>query len=447
MKISRHLHQQIYLKNLLLTVILLCSIGALAWLSSRYSLQTDITDNAANTLSPASQELLKSLPGKIQITVYLKKDQAVREQISQLIARYRRHKAEITLNFIDPEAQPDKTRELNISTSGLILVDYQGRQEKISYLDESALTNALLQLANARERWVAFLTGHGERSPEGVANFDLNQFGKELARRKINTQTLNLAALPAIPDNSALLVITAPAVPLLPGELDIIRQYLEKGGNLLMLSEPDNQHLPMLEALGLRQLPGTIVDSNAKLYGVNDPSFVLVSEYPKHAVIQGFQTITLYPGAAALEPAEESEYQTEALFSSSAQSWTETDPLQGQIRFDADGTEKQGPLNFAYALTRDLANKTQQRIVVIGDGDFLANAYLGNVGNLEMGLRIINWLIRDDRFINIPGKNAIDSTLQLSKTAVAIMGFGFLVVLPCLLLGAGLFIWRKRKQR
>jgi ABC-type uncharacterized transport system involved in gliding motility auxiliary subunit len=430
----------------LATLIILSALGFLAWLSIRYSVQTDITGNAANTLSPASQQLLKSLPDKIQITAFIKKSRPIRDQISQLIARYRRHKPNIALNFIDPESQPDKTRELNISTTGIILVEYQGRQEKISFLDESSMTNALLQLASAKERWITFITGHGERSPDGVANFDLSQFSKELARRKINTQSINLAALPAIPDNSALLVISAPAVPLLPGEVDIIKQYISKGGNLLLLAEPDNKQLSILESVSLRQLPGTIVDNNSKLYGINDPSFVLVSEYLQNPITQGFQTITLYPTTAALEVAEESEFQADVLVSSSSQSWTET-TLQGQIRFDADSNEKQGPLNLAYALTRDLDNKTQQRIVAIGDGDFLANAYIGNVGNLEMGLRIVNWLIHDDRFINIPAKSAVDSNLQLTKTTVAVIGFGFLIVLPFLLLSAGFLIWRKRKQR
>jgi hypothetical protein len=391
--------------------------------------------------------LLKSLPGHIQITAYIKNAQPIRNQISQLVARYRRHKSDINLNFIDPEAQPEKTRALNISTSGIILVSYQGREEKISFLDESSLTNALLQLANAKDRWVTFLTGHGERSPEGDANFDLREFSKELARRKINTQTINLAAMPAIPDNSALLVIAAPTVSLLPGEQDVIKQYLSKGGNLLLLSEPDNPQTSILESMGLRQLPGTIVESSSKLYGIDDASFVVASEYPQHVITQGFQTITLYPAAAALEISEESDFQANVLFISSSQSWTETSPLSGQIRFDADSSEKQGPLNFAYALTRELDSKTQQRIVAIGDGDFLSNAYIGNVGNLEMGLRIVNWLIHEDRFIHIPAKNAVDTQLQFTKTAIAVMGFGFLIVLPCLLIGSGFFIWRKRKQR
>jgi hypothetical protein len=60
---------------------------------------------------------------------------------------------------------------------------------------------------------------------------------------------------------------------------------------------------------------------------------------------------------------------------------------------------------------------------------------------------MINWLIHDDRFINIPAKIATDKTLQLSQMSVGIIGFGFLVVMPILLMGSGFYIWRKRKQR
>jgi ABC-type uncharacterized transport system involved in gliding motility auxiliary subunit len=135
------------------------------------------------------------------------------------------------------------------------------------------------------------------------------------------------------------------------------------------------------------------------------------------------------------------------LLKSATQSWTETGPIAGKILFDADGNEKQGPLTFAYALTRDLDKQKQQRIVVVGDGDFLSNAYLGNVGNLDIGLRMTNWLIHDDRFINVPAKIATDKSLQLTQTSVAVIGFGFLVIIPLLLMGTGFYIWRKRKQR
>ncbi len=448
MKISPHKHRQIRLKNGLVTLALLCLLGTLAWVSARYNVQTDITANSGNSLSQASQKLLQSLPDKILITAYIKKEPSLRSQVAQLIARYKRHKTDLTLSFIDPDAQPEKARELNIDGTGAIIVEYQGRTEKLNFIDESSLTNALMQLANADERWVTFLTGHGERAPDGIANFDLGQFGKELDRRKIKAQTINLATMPAIPDNSALLVLTAPAVPLLEGEIELIKRYIRQGGNLLLLTDPGNRHLDALQQLiGLRQLPGTLVDSSSKLYGINDPSFVLAGDYIAHPITQGFQTISLYPVTAALEISEETDFKPVVLLKSATKSWTETGPIAGKILFDADGDEKQGPLAFAYALTRDIADKNQQRIVVVGDGDFLSNAYIGNVGNLDMGLRMINWLIHDDRFIDIPAKTATDKTLQLSQTSVAVIGFGFLVIIPLLLMATGFYIWRKRKLR
>jgi ABC-type uncharacterized transport system involved in gliding motility auxiliary subunit len=244
------------------------------------------------------------------------------------------------------------------------------------------------------------------------------------------------------------LVISAPAVPLMAGELSLIKQYLDKGGNLLLLTDPNNTQLtPLLNYLGIRVLAGTLVDGQSKLYGIDDPSFVLASEYSKHPITKGFQTITVYPTVSALEIEPTSPFESTALLSSAKQSWTETSPVTGKIRFDAGGVEKAGPLNFAYALTRDIDKNTQQRVVVIGDGDFLSNTYIGNVGNLDMGLRLINWLIHDDNFIDIPAKTTPDASLQLSPTAIAIISFGFLIMLPVLLLATGFWVWRKRNRR
>jgi ABC-type uncharacterized transport system involved in gliding motility auxiliary subunit len=448
MKLSPRIHQQLRLKNALVTALLLCLLGTLAWLNTRYNVQTDITVNAGNTLSQASKKLLSSLPDRVTVTAFIKKGQPLRTQIEQLVDRYSRYKTNVILKFTDPDLTPEKARDLNIGPEGIILVEYQGRTEKLSFIDESSLTNALLQLANADERWLTFLTGHGERSPEGIANFDLGQFGKELARRKINARTLNLATLPSIPDNSSLLIIAAPKVPLLAGEIDIIKAYIQRGGNLLLLSDPDNEQLaPLLKLLGIKQLQGVIVDNSSNLYGINDPTFILVSDYPKQPVTKGFLTLTLYPAVAAIEIDGNSDFTSTLLLSSTAKSWTETGAIEGRIRFDANSQEKQGPLPFAYALTRTAAKNSQQRIIITGDGDFLSNAYIGNVGNLDMGLRMVLWLIHEDRFIEIPPITASDKSLQLTRTAVAVISFGFLIVMPLLLIGTGFIIWRKRKRR
>ncbi|MGJ0514551.1 MAG: GldG family protein [Methylomicrobium sp.] len=448
MKLTRHVHQQIRLKNRLLTLVFLCAVGGAAWLSTRFPYQVDWTQARSNTLSPATQKLLQAMPGKVSITAYIKTGLPIRLQIAHLIDRYTHLKPDLKLDFIDPNNDPQKARELNIGEEGLVVAEYQGRSEKLSFIDEATLTNALLQLTHAEDRWVSFLTGHGERSPEGEANFDLNRFSKELRRRKINAQMVNLAKLSSIPNNSALLVIASPSVSLLPGEIEIVKQYIQRGGNLLLLTDPGDRILDFLwPMLGIHPLPGQIVDKTARLAGINDPSFVIVSEYNRHPVTRNFQTLTVYPAAAGFDIDPDINYESVPLLNSSPESWTETGPLAGTIRFHPDSAEKQGPITLSYALTRNLENGNEQRIVVVGDGDFLANTYIGNAGNLDMGLRMINWLIHDDRFIDIPAKTAPDRSLKLTVTSITVIGFGFLIVLPLFLLGTGFVIWRRRRRR
>jgi gliding motility-associatede transport system auxiliary component len=135
--------------------------------------------------------------------------------------------------------------------------------------------------------------------------------------------------------------------------------------------------------------------------------------------------------------------------------WTEIGQISGTIRFDEDSDERMGPLDIGFAFTRPRQNKTggndaesgEQRVIVIGDNDFLSNAYLGNGGNVELGLNLFNWLNNDDQFISITARTASDVDLELSKTAQLVIGFGFLIILPVLLLGTGFSIWWRRRNR
>jgi ABC-type uncharacterized transport system involved in gliding motility auxiliary subunit len=89
----------------------------------------------------------------------------------------------------------------------------------------------------------------------------------------------------------------------------------------------------------------------------------------------------------------------------------------------------------------------EQRVVVVGDADFLANRYLGNGSNLEIGTNLINWLSHDDRLISISPRPAPDTRLELSTSQQLFIAVLFLLALPLGLLVSGLRIWLQRRKR
>lgn len=437
------------LKNLAATVMLLLFLGILAWCGRRWHVQSDWTVYAGNTLSEASLKTLAGLPDTLRIDVYLNDEETrLKRQIAQLVRLYQQHKSNLELRFIDPKTRPQVLRELGVEGDSAIVIDYQGRSAQLSLVNESTLTNTLLHLAYDQEHWISVLTGHGERSPVGRANYDFGAFGQQLQQRKLKVYPLSLGQLSAIPDNTSLLIIAGPRTAWLAGETDLILAYIRRGGNVLWLSDPDAAALPALSReLGVAILPGTVVDHTGQLYAVNDPSFVLLAEYPQHPATAGLAAMTLFPQAAALQRTAQTVFKTAPLLRSSEQSWSETGPIAGTIAFDAAQNETRGPLDIGLTLTRLLDNGGEQRIAVLGDGDFLSNAFLGNVGNREFGLKLINWLTHQDRFIAIPIKQTPDAQLNLDRRYSAFIAYGFLIVLPVLLLGGGLGIWLWRKRR
>ena len=465
MKINRKTHLEIRLQNLLFSLLFLVAVGLVAWLSTQYSAQFDWTASHRHTLSETSRKVLDLFKSPVTITAYARENQQVREPIRDLVDRYNRYKKDLSLQFVNPDTQPEKVRQLGIQVDGELVVEYQGRSEKIQAAGETSLTNALQRLATAEERTIVFLEGHGDRSPLGKANHDLQQFADELKRKGLTVAAANLAVTPLIPDNTDVLVIAGPRTHLLPGEVKLIDEYLSRGGNLWWLGDPGDLHglEPLATKLGIKFLPGVVVDASTQLLGIDDPTFALVTDYPPHAITQGFQEMTLFPSAAALDQNENSDFEKEPLLATLARSWTETGPIEGKIAYDEGKGERQGPLELGYAITRPIttdspdkdaadeksAAKTpnEQRIVVVGDGDFLSNTYLGNGGNLELGLNMVQWLSRGDALINIPAKISPDRSLQLSPFASGAIAIGFLFVLPLLLIGIGAWIWFKRRSR
>ncbi|MCE5233807.1 MAG: DUF4350 domain-containing protein [Mizugakiibacter sp.] len=442
----------------LVALLLLLGAGCIAFLSTRYGFVADCSANARASLAPQSQAVLAQLAGPVEVTSYATPGSGLRPTIAAFVARYRRFKPDLALRFVDPEQDPAAMRAAGISVDGELAIAWHGRKERLVTLNERDFTNALQRLARGGERLVAFVTGDGERRPDGQANADLGTFIAQIEARGMRAVPVNLDAAAGVPQNAALVVLASPQAALAPRAVAALTDYLARGGNLLWLAEPGGDDLglaPLAAALGVRVLPGTLVDASGAAAKVPDPSFVVVTQYPPHVITRGFDLSTLFPQAAALATLQGSAAWAAApLLRTSAQSWNETGPVApgaggAPIRQDADRGELRGPLDFGLALSRlsPSPDKGEQRAVVIGDGDFLSNSFLGNGGNRALGERVFDWLLGDDALVDLPARGAPDRSLALGQRGLTALTFGFLFALPLLLLGTGGAIaWRRRRR-
>jgi hypothetical protein len=82
----------------------------------------------------------------------------------------------------------------------------------------------------------------------------------------------------------------------------------------------------------------------------------------------------------------------------------------------------------------------------VGTGHFLSNTYLGNGGNLALGLNMVNWLAGADHLVTVPPRPAADASIEIDQTTLYLIAFSFLLVLPLAFVVTGTVIWWKRRR-
>ncbi|MBI1175650.1 MAG: ABC transporter [Sideroxydans sp.] len=438
------------LKNLAFAALLLVAAVALYQFTAHHPLQHDITQNASNSLEPTSVQVLQQLHGPVTLTVFSTRQDAKQGDIHKLVRNfvslYQRYKPDITLSFIDPAQHPDEVRKADVQNNGEMVVEYGGRREHLTMLNEQALTSALLNLAHRKQQLVMYLDGHGERKLEGGANFDLGLFGQRLQQNGFRINALNLAVAQDVPSNASLLIITQPQVDLMPGELDKLTRYVDGGGNLLWLMDAEPLHglEQLAEKLGLALTPGIVIDPDAQQMRA-PTTWALAAGYPPHPITRNFNLVTVFPYARALDHEDSTGWQYHSVVEAAPRGWVSRNtPREGQQPHFNKNHDVPGPVTVALALRRNI-NDRDQRIVVVGSGAFLANTYAGNGGNLDLGVNMVNWLANEEKLITIQPRAAKDSAVNLSKRQLSFISIGFVIVLPLLrVLSGGVLWWRRR---
>jgi ABC-type uncharacterized transport system involved in gliding motility auxiliary subunit len=455
MKINRKLRIQLFMQNSLFVVLFLALIGLVGYLTREYHYSRDITQGNRNTLTEGSLNVLQQMKGPINITVFVSEDENYRKTIHAFLTRYQRSKSDINFKFVNPAEFPKEAADAGVRNEGEMVVEYAKRTENLSPpYAEQEFTNLLVRLARSQQHAVMFLDGHGERSLTGDKNFDLGEFGYQLGKKGFKLANPDLTIAQEVPRNGAMLVIAGPRVDIPEAEVNKIMSYVARGGNLLWLIDQEPLHglQPLAEYLGLNLTPGTVIDMSSTQYGA-DPKVAFASQYGDHAITRNFNLRTLFPEARQVEASQTATDQgwtVTRLIDVAPNGWLETGKIEGKASYD-EKSDIAGPINIGLALERKAENITQ-RVVVIGNGNFLSNTFFGNGGNLDLGVNIVNWLAGDDKLITIQPKPLKDVNVTIpadgwNRFLAMLVFFGARLFLPVALLVTGIVIWWRRRRK
>jgi ABC-type uncharacterized transport system involved in gliding motility auxiliary subunit len=467
-KTSKLLQQ--LLNGLLVAVV----IGLIGFLSLRYKAEIDWTAGGRNTLTAASQKLLKEMPDPVKFTAFLYPDSENRRDIEMWVKRYQRVKPDIEIEYVDPSKDPAKVKEYKVDQPGEVVVEYQGRKETLRVLSETAVTGALQRLMDTGEHYVVFLEGHGEHSinkpgdsgEENASDLGYDQFVDALRQKGLKVQGLNLVKNPSIPDNTSVLVVASPEQKLLDGEIKIIDDYIKAGGNLLWLNDPGKPNIDaMAKTLGINWYNGFVIFPEYEQLGSSSPMIYFATDYPANPITQDLAYVTEFPLARPFDWDKDADrtagWDVLPLLDTTKDSWMVAGAPSSQAdpNFNDKRGDKRGPLTFGITLSRPVkaeaakdavgkpADSRTQRVAVLGDSDFLADGVLDQQGNRQFGLNLVQWLASRDAMLNIDVPKAPDTALFLQGWQVTLIVAFFVPVLPILLLGYGITRWARRRRR
>lgn len=459
----------IYGTGSIVSVLLVVGILIVAaLLADKHQARWDLTRGQTQSVSPATRLMLQQVDKPLTMNAFLPEGSGERDTVRDVLQRYVYLNPKITFQFVDPERDPLKAKEAGYRFPGNILLEFGGRRQMADRPDEDSISNALRRILKPERKKVYFLTGHGERSLTSSEKDGLQTANRALENEGYEVGTLNLVSQPQIPPFAAVVIIAAPAKPLLSSEIDSLKAYLEKGGRILVMQEAfqDGGLKGFLAGYGITLDDGIILDVNQISQSLQiSPVMPLAIQYGPTRITRDFKNIlTLYPMARPLHLSKEVKNATllpivstmASSYEKMGKEWLKT----GQAAYDPK-TDKKGPFNLgtmaeiklpgakpeaAQAAGAKKPEENKTYLAVYGNMDFAANAYFNLFGNGDLFLNTVNFLASEEQQIMV--REALKAQLlMLTNNQHLTLFLVCLILAPLVMVIGGIRAYRIRRAR
>jgi ABC-type uncharacterized transport system involved in gliding motility auxiliary subunit len=459
-------------------LVVLGILAAINYLAERHNKRWDLTAAQQFTLSDQTKKIVQSLDKPVQVTVFARTEDFPR--FRERLDEYQYLSDQLKIEYIDPEKRPALAERLKESALGTIVLEYEGRVQRVTSDTEQDITNGLVKVIQGTQHKVYFVQGHGERDTSGSDGNGYSAIAGELGSDNFTAEKLVLLQQ-EIPADASVVVLAGPRSDLLPQEIDKLKAYLGRGGKLMVLIDPPQSAdaAPLTNLLALLKEWSIEVGTNAVLDPMSqlrnaDPSVpVAAPPYPPHPITNTLRLLTAYPYARSVKPADGAASGSRSpttFLESGPNSWAETDlktlTTRGEARPEFDRGDVQGPVSLAVAVSApadsatpppadqpaDAAQKDdtaetkpETRIVVVGDSDFAANSSVGVTGNRDMFLNMVNWLAQQENMIAVRPRDPEDRRITMTEAQGRWIFWLSVLIIPGLIILAGVQTWWRRR--
>ena len=441
----------------------------------RERLKIDLTSNKLYSIGEKTDEVLKSLNEKVEIIGLFdetKMGDSSYAQVIEFVKQYETRSNYIDVKYIDPDKNPGYIQN-ELDPEGLLGVekyDFVVRSSKrakvlstydifdISYSSsnyympevtglnaEYAFTGAIRYVTSDNIPVIYYSEGHGEDDLEK----DYSELVSSLELNGYKVDKINLATVEKIPDDASIVLFANPQRDLTSSELDKLAYYMENGGNTVFLMDPIQSNVKL-----------TNFEEFLARYNISlgyDVIFEMAAN--KAAYGQPYYFLPTVENNSINSVLEPDKFNMSLIYAQSIQvlknekDWITVTPLLttsseavGKPLFEGDA-EKTGPLYVAVAGENKGYSK-QSKTIVIGNAYFVSDdgMDMSNTGKKFL-LNSINWMQDNKDDIYIPVKRYSTPMLaRVTQQTLTILFIGLIIVVPLVIMGAGVFVWLRRRH-
>ena len=387
--------------------------------------------------------------------------------LDKLLDRYQDLSDLITVVKKDPDIYPTFAQQYTDETvvNNSLVVECGDKSRYISYDDiyqvdtasyyttgsvsqsfdgEGQITSAIDYVVSDELPKIYLLSGHGE-----IALSDT--FSNELTRSNYETvEDFSLLNVDEIPADCDALLINAPTSDISDEELTMLRDYVQGGGKLLVLSGPQKEaSLTNLDTLladyDVTVSDGIVVDTDREHYAFTAPYVLMpdiessditdpLTEESSHVIVPIAQGLTVGSNGSVT-----------ALLTTSDEAFSKAAGY-AMTTYEKEDGDTDGPFTLAVSITDSTA---EGKIVWVASDYLLDDTYnsYSSGANLDLVMNGLSWMIGKNDAVSIRAKSLNNSYLTISSSSATVLKVVMIGVIPVCFLLLGIDeVLRRRKM-